>query len=59
MMKEHMRFCPAAVTIFMALTLSMGNAASNDAEASTPQQVFDSMRSSFKPDKAKGVHARY
>ena len=26
---------------------------------STPQQVFDSMRDSFQPAKAKGVHARY
>ena len=26
---------------------------------STPQQVFDSMRGSFQPAKAKGVHARY
>ena len=26
---------------------------------STPQEVFDSMRSSFQPARAKGVHARY
>ena len=26
---------------------------------STPQDVFDSMRGSFQPAKAKGVHARY
>ena len=26
---------------------------------STPQEVFDSMRGSFQPGKAKGVHARY
>jgi len=26
---------------------------------STPQEVFDSMRASFQPAKAKGVHARY
>jgi putative sterol carrier protein len=26
---------------------------------STPQEVFDSMRGSFRPAKAKGVHARY
>ena len=26
---------------------------------STPQEVFDSMRGSFRPGKAKGVHARY
>jgi putative sterol carrier protein len=28
-------------------------------EESTPQEVFDSMRGSFEPAKAKGVHARY
>ena len=28
-------------------------------EDSTPQGVFDAMRSSFQPAKAKGVHARY
>jgi len=27
--------------------------------ASTPQGVFDAMRDSFQPAKAKGVHARY
>src|SRR5438105_8552842 len=58
-MKEHMRFCVATMSIFMAVSLSAANAASNEPEASTPQQVFDSMRGSFKPDKAKGVHARY
>src|SRR6059036_2057282 len=26
---------------------------------STPQEIFDGMRSSFQPAKAKGVHARY
>ncbi len=26
---------------------------------STPQEVFDSMRGSFQPARAKGVHARY
>ena len=26
---------------------------------STPQDVFDAMRGSFQPAKAKGVHARY
>ena len=28
-------------------------------EDSTPQEVFDGMRGSFQPAKAKGVHARY
>ncbi len=58
-MKEHMRFCLATVAIFMAVSLGARDAASNEPEASTPQQVFDGMRQSFKADKAKGVHARY
>src|SRR5438876_9389547 len=59
MKKQRMRFCLATVVISMAASLTVGNAASNEADASTPQQVFDSMRGSLKEDKAKGVHARY
>jgi len=59
MMKGRMRFCLPTVTIFVAVALSAGTAASNAGEASTPQQVFDGMRESFKADKAKAVHARY
>jgi putative sterol carrier protein len=58
-MKERMRFCLATVTVFLAVSLSAAVAASNGGDASTPQQVFDGMRESFKADKAKGVHARY
>src|SRR6266568_9076721 len=57
MMKEIMRFCLASAAIFLAVNLSVGNVAA--ADASTPQQVFDGMRGSFKAQKAKGVHARY
>src|SRR5690242_3310291 len=45
----------------VAVTVCLGTiiaAAAGDAH-STPQQVFDSMRDSFQPAKAKGVHARY
>jgi putative sterol carrier protein len=56
-MKEMVRFYLIALAAFAAMNLSLGNLAA--ADASTPQQVFDSMRGSFKPDKAKGVHARY
>ena len=56
-MKERTRVCLASAAIFLAVNLSVGNVAA--ADASTPQQVFDSMRESFKPDKARGVHARY
>ena len=56
-MKERTRVCLASAAIFLAVNLSVGNVAA--ADASTPQQVFDGMRQSFKTDKAKGVHARY
>ena len=56
-MKERTRVCLASAAIFLAVNLSVGNVAA--ADASTPQQVFDGMRQSFKADKAKGVHARY
>jgi putative sterol carrier protein len=58
-MKTHRCLCLAAVTILTASGLRVAHAASNEPDSSTPQQVFDSMRGSFKPDKAKGVHARY
>src|ERR1041384_96182 len=54
-----MRSCLATAMALIAVSLSAANAPSTDAESSTPQQVFDSMRGSFKPDKAKGVHASY
>jgi putative sterol carrier protein len=58
-MKTYRCLCLAAVTILTASLWLVAGAASNEPDASTPQQVFDSMRGSFKPDKAKGVHARY
>jgi putative sterol carrier protein len=45
----------------VAAAMSFGATAAAPAahEDSTPQQIFDSMRGSFQPAKAKGVHARY
>jgi putative sterol carrier protein len=45
----------------LAVTICMSAATATSAEhmESTPQEVFDSMRGSFQPTKAKGVHARY
>jgi len=43
-----------AVSMWASATMSL--AARVD---STPQDVFDAMRGSFQPAKAKGVHARY
>jgi putative sterol carrier protein len=41
------------------MSFSATSAAPAAHEDSTPQQIFDSMRGSFQPAKAKGVHARY
>jgi putative sterol carrier protein len=45
----------------LALVICIGAPAATAAERvdSTPQEVFDAMRGSFEPSKAKGVHARY
>jgi putative sterol carrier protein len=42
-----------------AMSFGATTAAPATHEDSTPQQIFDSMRGSFQPAKAKGVHARY
>ena len=44
----------------VAVAMCIGAAISlADRAESTPQDVFDGMRGSFQPAKAKGVHARY
>lgn len=45
--------------LFSLICIQMANAAPSEHVDSTPQEVFDSMRDSFQPAKAKGVHARY
>jgi putative sterol carrier protein len=42
-----------------AICIGAATAALAEHLDSTPQEVFDSMRGSFRPAKAKGVHARY
>jgi putative sterol carrier protein len=42
-----------------AICLCAAMAAAASGADSTPQDVFDGMRSSFQPAKARGVHARY
>ena len=44
--------------IGLAICVSTIGAAASNVE-STPQDVFDAMRGSFQPAKAKGVHVRY
>src|SRR5213082_3487832 len=60
MMKaKNLSFCLTTATIAVALSLVTAKAASTEPEDTTPQQVFDGMRKSFRAEKAKGVHARY
>jgi putative sterol carrier protein len=52
------RTCLTTATI-VALCFNAFGATSSEPDNSTPQQVFDGMRKSFRAEKAKGVHARY
>jgi putative sterol carrier protein len=45
--------------VAVAICLGAAAVARADPLNSTPQEVFDSMRESFRPAVAKGVHARY
>ena len=49
----------AVSLISAAIWLEGDNVIAAEHMESTPQEVFDSMRGSFQPAKAKGVHARY
>jgi hypothetical protein len=46
--------CSIAVAVCAGVAVSLA-----DRTESTPQDVFDALRGSFQPAKAKGVHARY
>jgi len=52
-------FCLTITVLAVALALDVTRGASNEPDNTTPQQVFDGMRQSFRADKAQGVHARY
>jgi putative sterol carrier protein len=49
----------AISALTLVLCIGAANAAAGEHIESTPQEVFDAMRGSFQPAKAKGVHARY
>jgi putative sterol carrier protein len=54
------RRLPLAIKgVVMTICISAASAVAAEHMDSTPQEVFDSMRGSFQPAKAKGVHARY
>lgn len=54
-----MRTAHLFIIIVTMLGLSKTVASSSEPPSSTPQQVFDKMRTSFRADKSKGLHARY
>ena len=56
---SRIRFFFTIATTVLTLGAGAVDAASNESKSSTPQDVFDKMRESFRADKAKGVHARY
>ena len=58
-MKMRASVLVAAIAASLLLVKSDPVVAANEPENSTPQQVFDGMRESFRADKAKGVHAKY
>ncbi len=55
----RVRFFFTIATIVLTLGSGAVDAASNESKSSTPRDVFDKMRESFRADKAQGVHARY
>ena len=58
--RSSRRYLFMAISVLASLIcIGTTNTASNKHMDSTPQEVFDSMRGSFRQAKAKGVHARY
>lgn len=55
--KRRLFLLISAIGLAVCVSTAIGVAASN--VESTPQDVFDAMRGSFQPAKAKGVHVRY
>jgi putative sterol carrier protein len=55
----HRRIFLRINAVGLAIFVSTAIAAAASHVDSTPQDVFDAMRGSFQPAKAKGVHARY
>jgi putative sterol carrier protein len=49
----------ATLSLLMALQFSAPDVATAASAESTPQQVFDGMTRSFRPEKAKGLRVRY
>jgi putative sterol carrier protein len=48
-----------SILLALVLTMFCSSVSLRADDSSTPQQVFDGMKQSFRADKAKGVHAKY
>jgi putative sterol carrier protein len=59
MKAKSARFYLTTVLLIATLCFRAASAAAGGPPSSTPQEVFDGMRKSFRAEKAKGVHARY
>jgi putative sterol carrier protein len=59
MKAKSARFYLTTVMLIATLCFRAASAAAGGPPSSTPQEVFDGMRKSFRAEKAKGVHARY
>jgi len=58
-LKRKVSFFVSVGRLAASICLCATMAAAASQVDSTPQQVFDAMRGSFQPAKAKGVHAKY
>jgi len=58
-LKQERYFLVSIGRLAAVICVCAATAAAASQADSTPQEVFDAMRSSFQPAKAKGVHARY
>ena len=56
---KNVRLIPVIALVATGMSFGATTATPATHQESTPQEVFDSMRGSFQPGKAKGVHARY
>ncbi len=60
MTKAKRAFCYfTTAIIFSSVCLNASGAGSEESDNSTPKDVYDGMRESFRTEKAKGVHVRY
>lgn len=58
-MKIRRFYSGSIIAMAISALACPATAASSASRDTVPQEVFEAMRGSFRPDRAKGVHARY